>query len=146
MARVFLLFSFLLLAGTSFAQIRELPKEVDAAFSKQYPGAEEVEFVDNLINVKVHFVLDDEQYIATYTSKGLWKETEKTWSFDKLSADVKDGFEKCKYADWPVTGAAILYKADKSELYRIKVEKNELLKKYLLFNAKGRLLSESITL
>lgn len=146
MARVFLLFSFLLLAGTSFAQIREIPKEVDDAFAKQYPGAEQVEFQDNLITIKVHFVLEDEQYIATYTNNGLWKETEKAWSYEKLSEEVKDGFEKCKYADWPVTGTSILYKADKSELYRIKVEKNELLKKYLIFNPKGRMLSETITL
>ena len=32
----------------------------------------------------------------------MWKETEKDWSFEQLSDEVKDGFNKSKYAEWKV--------------------------------------------
>jgi hypothetical protein len=130
------------------AQLREIPKEVKDRFMSQYPQATDVDYKDQLVKVYVYFTLTGEKLIATYSNKGLWKETEKEWSFDKLSQAVKDGFDKSKYADdeWTVKETAIIYLPGDKEQYRIKVEKNELQKKYLYFNTKGRLLKESITL
>jgi hypothetical protein len=136
-----------LLAFTSAkAQLREVPDEVERAFADQYTGARDIDFKDHLLNVRVHFKLKDDKLIATYTNKGVWKETEKEWMFDHFSEDVKDGFEKSKYAEWNITEAAILYRPKSVELYRIRVVKNEVQKKYLYFNPKGRLLEEGITL
>lgn len=135
-----------LLTLTSFAQIREIPKEVDEAFYKKYPTAERVEFKDNLINVRVFFELNDEKYIATYSNKGIWKETEKELQFDRLPEEVKDGFLKSKYAEWPVKETVIVYRAGGTERYRLRAEKSDILKKNLFFNEKGRLVEEAITL
>ena len=142
----FLLLSFLFLSITSFAQVRDIPETVKEAFEDQYAAAENVEYHDNIINVKVHFTLNGENMIATYNSKGRWKDTEKEWDYDRLTADVKEGFTKSKYADWKIVETRVVYLAGGQERYRIKVEKNDVQKKNLYFNKNGRLVEESITL
>ena len=139
-------FSFLLLSITSFSQIREIPETVKEAFEAQYPAAENVEYNDNLVNIKVNFILNGEKMVASYNSKGRWKDTEKEWDFEKLTADVKDGFSKSKYADWKIIETRIVYMAGGQERYRVKVEKNDVQKKNLFFNKNGRLVEESITI
>ena len=146
MARKLLLVLGICLSLTSFAQIREIPKEVDEAFYKQYPKAERAEFKDNLINVKVSFELEGDKYIATYSGKGLWRETEKEWHYDKLPSAVKDGFEKSKYADWQVKETMIIYRAGGTERYRLRAEKGDVKRKNLFFNEKGRLMEETLTI
>jgi hypothetical protein len=135
-----------LFSATSFAQLRDIPKEVKEAFEKQYPAAQKVNYVDNLVDVHVVFYLDTIKNVAKYTNKGVWKETDKGYSFNKISADVKLGFEKSKYADWPVTEVSIIETPNLEERIRIKVEKGELTKRYLFFNKEGRLIRDAITL
>ncbi|MBI1341437.1 MAG: hypothetical protein GC171_00745 [Terrimonas sp.] len=132
----------------SFAQIREIPAIVEETFANQYPRATHIDFKDFVVKVQVHFEQDGELYMATYTNKGLWKGTEKAYEFDKLSDTVKDGFQKSKYADdnWEIEETAILYLPGGSEQYRVLVRKNDVQKKYLFFNDKGRLLRTAVTL
>lgn len=139
-------FSFILIVSTASAQIREVPKEVEAAFTKQYPKADSATYRDQLLNVRVHFTQDGDTLIATYTNKGLWKETEKGLTFEQLPETVKDGYQKSKYAEWKVAETKLLYRPNNVELYRVKVGKSELQKKNLYFNAKGRLMDDGITL
>ena len=131
-----------------FAQVREIPSIVEETFSKQYPKATHIDFKDFVVKVQVHFEQEDEKYMATYTNKGLWRGTEKEWEFDKLPGDVKDGFNKSKYAtdDWEVSETAVLYLPGGSEQYRVLVKKNDVQKKYLFFNTEGRLLRTAVTL
>jgi hypothetical protein len=146
--KIFLLVpvSLLVLANISFAQIREIPKVVEETFSQQYNGANNIDFKDQLVRVDVYFELKGDKMIASYTNKGIWKETEKEWSFDKLSGEVKDGFQKSKYADREVEETTVFYLPGGTEQYRIKAKKSGVDKKYLYFNTKGRLLRTSITL
>ena len=130
----------------AFSQIREIPKVVEETFANQYRGASDIDFKDQLVRVDVYFILDGESMIASYTNKGLWKETQKDWSFDKLPEEVKIGFEKSKYADRDVTETIVLYLPGDVVQYRLKTKKNDVEKKYLYFNPKGRLLRESLTL
>lgn len=146
MARLFLSLVFILWSVFSFAQIREVPKEVKDNFETQYPNAEKVEFSDNLVNVHVSFEISGEKMTAVYNNKGVWKLTEKVWSFDQLSEEVKDGFQKSKYADWKVVDASIVYQPGGTERYRIKVQKNDIQKKNIYFNKTGRLMDDDITL
>jgi Putative beta-lactamase-inhibitor-like, PepSY-like len=140
------LISFAFFANTSFSQIREIPEAVEDAFSEQYDGAVNVDYKDQLAWVYVSFELNGEKMTATYNNKGTWKETVKDWTFDKLPPEVKDGFEKSKYADREVEETKIIYLSRGSEQYRLKTRKNDVEKKYLYFNTKGRLLKEAITL
>ncbi len=133
-------------SGIAFSQIREIPKIVEETFSNQYQGASNIDFKDQLVRVDVHFVLDGENMIASYTNKGLWKETQKEWSFDKLPEELKTGFEKSKYADREIEETIVLYLPGDILQYRLKAKKSDVEKKYLFFNKSGRLLRESITL
>jgi hypothetical protein len=134
------------LVFTASAQLRKIPSEVTDAFQAKYPTARNVEFTDMLATIHVHFVLDSARMTAKYNPNGFWKETEKEWSFDRLGKEIQEGFEKSKYAtDWKIKEATIIYLPG-GEQYRIKVEKNNLKKKYLFFDKKGRLLRDSLTI
>lgn len=135
-------------AITSSGQIREIPEIVELHFTNQYPKASKIEYKDYVVKVQVHFELEGEAMMATYTNKGIWKGTEKASEFDKLPVDVKDGFEKSKYAgdDWEVDETVVLHLPGNVEQYRLRIKKSDLQKKYLFFNTSGRLLRTSVTL
>ena len=144
--RLLLNVCLLMLSGIAFSQVREIPKAVEETFANQYKGATNIEFKDQLTSVDVHFELEGEKMIASYTNKGLWRETQKKWSYDNLPPDVKDGLEKSKFADREIEDVIVLYLPGGTEQYRLKARKNDVEKKYLYFNPKGRLLRESVTL
>lgn len=147
--RIFSLAAALAITGFSVcAQIREIPKEIRETFFNQYPKAENTEIKDQLLQVKVHFTMEGEKYTAIYNNKGEWKESEKDLTFEKLSEPVRDGFNKSKFADkeWEIVETKLIFLPENDEQSRIKVEKNDLQKKYLYFNKDGRLLREIITL
>jgi len=131
---------------TSFSQLREIPQAVRETFANQYPKAENTDFKDFLAKVEVNFEMNGEQLVATYTNKGDWRGTEKDYRFDELEEQIKDGFQKSKFAEWDITETKVLYLPGGSEQYRIRVRKSDVQKKYLYFNTKGRLLREAVTL
>ena len=136
-----------MIVNAGFAQIRKIPSAITSSFEAQYPTAQEVEYKDILTSYHVIFTLDSLKMIAKYNNRGEWKETEKEWSFEKLSPEVQDGFQKSKYADeWEVKETSIIILPGNAQHYRIKVEKNDLQKKYLFFSDKGRLIRESLTI
>lgn len=141
-----LCYFFLVATFMSFAQGDDVPAGVKETFKIQYPAAEDVAYKDNLITINVHFTQSGEKLIANYTRKGKWKETEKDWTFEQLPADVKDGFDKSKYAGWKVGETKMIFRSGGTERYRIKAEKSDLQKKYLFFNKNGRLTEDLITL
>jgi hypothetical protein len=113
----------LLLSGIAFSQLREIPRAVEETFANQYRGASNIEFKDQLSRVDVHFELDGEKMIASYTNKGLWKETQKELSYDSLPAEVRDGLEKSKFADREIEDVIVLYLPGGVEQYRLKRER-----------------------
>jgi len=131
------------------AQLGKIPVAVTAAFAKQYTTAKQVSYNDNLSDYSVSFLLDSNKMIAHYNSKGVWKGSEKEVAFEQLSAEVKEGFAKSKFADWKASGATILYLTEKQgggEQYRIRVTKGDIQRKYLYFNRTGRLVRDAITI
>lgn len=147
MRKIVLVVAILGFGFISFAQIRKTPLAVTDAFEKQYPGASKVQYEDNLLNVQVHFVSDSGKMTAKYNSDGEWKETEREYNYDSLSADIKTGFDKSKYAaEWKVKETSIIYMPRGETRYRVKVEKSDLQKKYLFFDRNGRLIRDSLTI
>ena len=147
MRKGIILLAALVVAGSSFAQIRKTPAAVTTAFEKQYPNATKVQYEDNLLNVQVYFVSDSGKMIARYNTDGVWKETERAYNFENLPSDVKTGFDKSKYAaEWKVKETSVIYMPNDEIRYRVKVEKNDLQKKYLFFDKNGRLIKDSMTI
>lgn len=141
---VFALFS----AATAQAQLRDIPQAVKDSFSVQYPGSGDATFIDNIVNVQVKFEQQGAKKMATYSNKGQWKETETAFDFENLNAEIKDGFAKSRYSGdgWKVSETKLVNRPGNVELYRVKVQKSELQKKYLYFNEGGKLVTESLTL
>ena len=146
--RIFFAVLFSFFATASFAQLREIPQAVKDAFMAQYAGAASPEYVDKVMNVQVHFEQDSSKLTATYNNKGMWRETEQEWSYEKLSDVIKDGFQKSKYSgdEWEVKETKIITRPGNKTFYRVKVQKNEVQKKYLFFSASGKLENETITI
>jgi len=148
MRKIAFLFLLMMMAGIQLnAQIRKIPSKVTTAFEKQYPTAHDVSYKGTLTNVQVHFVLDSIKMIAKYTNEGEWKETEKESNYDALPSEVKDGFTKSKFSnEWKVIETAIIDLPSGAQRYRLKIEKNDIQKKYLYFDTTGKLLRDALTL
>lgn len=131
---------------SAFSQIRKIPRAVEETFANQYREASNIEYKDQLVSVDVHFELNGEPMVASYTNKGIWKETLKRSTFEELPQEVKEGFNKSKYADREVEEVTVMYLPGDVTQYRLKAKKSGVEKKYLFFNPKGRLLREAITL
>ena len=128
------------------AQVTKVPPAAKENFAKQYPSAENVEWNNEVVKVYVTFTLNGQEMDAEYNNKGIWKSTFQELPFEKFPANVKDGFSKSKYADREVTDAKKVFYPGGIVQYRVRAERNDIEKKYLFFNEKGKLLRESITL
>jgi hypothetical protein len=147
MRKGIILIAALTIGFASFAQIRKTPAAVTTAFEKQYPNASKIQYEDNLLNVQVHFISDSGKMVAKYNSDGEWKETEREFNYENVPSDVKTGFEKSKYStEWKVKETSMIYLPHGEIRYRVKVEKNDLQKKYLFFDRTGRLIKDSLTI
>jgi hypothetical protein len=138
--------SLFFLSKDALSQVTKIPESAKENFAKQYPSAQKIDWSNDVVNVNVRFELDGEQMNAEFSNKGIWKKTEKKWAYDKLPEAVRDGFNKSKYADRGVMETIIVFLPGDVEQYRLKVEKNDLEKKYLFFNKEGRLIREAITI
>ncbi|MBC7933971.1 MAG: PepSY-like domain-containing protein [Rhizobacter sp.] len=130
----------------SYSQVTGVPQSAKDNFAKQYPAAQDVDWDNDVVNVNVRFTLNSEKMNAEYSNKGTWKNTYQNTSFEKLPAEVQDGFKKSKYADREITDTKIIYLPADVTQYRIRAEKNDVEKKYLYFDTTGKLLRDAITL
>jgi hypothetical protein len=128
------------------SQVTSIPEQAKENFFKQYPDAKNVQWENDVVNVNVKFEQDTNKMNAEYNNYGIWKRTLKDWTFDKLITDVKEGFAKCKYADKQVLDVKVLYLPGYVIQYRLKVEKNDVERKFLFFNTDGRLIRTTVAL
>lgn len=133
-------------AVESFAQVTSIPAQAKENFSNQYPGASNVRWDNDIVNVNVRFDLDGGHLNAEYNNKGIWKHTFKDFTYDELPAVVVDGFKKSKYADREVTEVKVVYLPGDVTQYRVRVEKNDVQKKFLYFSPAGKLIRDANTL
>lgn len=141
--------SLLLYNFTVLAQIRKVPATVTEAFAKNYPTASKVEWHDKLSHFTASFVNEGKSMIAQFESDGTWILSETIFTIAELPTDVKDGFDKSKYANWGIKEVILVQDntdKDPNVRYRLLAIKNRFNKKYLHFNAKGQLIKETPTL
>ncbi|TDX00431.1 putative PepSY-like beta-lactamase-inhibitor [Dinghuibacter silviterrae] len=133
--------------GSAQAQFRKIPGEVTDAFRKQYPNATGATWSDKISYFQAEFKLDSGAYLARYDKTGQWKGSERTITADQLPPAVKDGYDKSIYTDtWQVKEYTVLYKPGNVMEYRLLVRKSGIQKKYLYFNASGKMLEGTSTL
>lgn len=146
MKKIFFFFLFISVVFFTNAQIRKIPAEVTDAFAARYPHAAKVEWKDKLQYFEASFELNGSDISADFSSKGEWQSSERILDFDDLSDEVKDGFEKSKYADWDKNSVTEVQELGQPLQYKINVQKNDLQKKNLFFDANGKLVKDNIAL
>lgn len=139
-------FACSLFAYTANAQLRKIPAEVTDSFNEKYPGATRVEWKDRLVGFSVGFDWEGTAYIANFSNNGDWENTEHEIEDEELPDEVKDGFEKSRYADWTINSIVYIEFPDSEINYRLVVGKGDIKKRNLYFNRKGRLLKDKLTL
>ena len=145
MKKIFTLFS-LFLFFTANAQLRKIPADVTEAFKARYPHAERVFWKDELRSFEAQFTLNNYEMSANFDSDGDWLHSDRKMKFDELPEQVKEGFQKSKYTEWEVCSVCETIRNMDPIQYRILIKKSGVQKKYLYFNADGKLSRESITL
>jgi hypothetical protein len=141
-----LILGMFLVAFNSSAQVTTIPEQAKESFFKQYPDARNVKWENNVVNVNVRFEQDSSKMYAEYNNKGIWKNTLKDLDYENLPADIKEGFKKSKFADREVTDVKVVYFPGYVIQYRLRVEKNDVEKKFLYFNTEGRMVRAAVTL
>ena len=141
-----LFFALTLITTISFAQIRKIPAEVTNAFQEKYPEAKSVEWRDKLSSFTASFQLDSTTYVAQFSNKGEWENTEEAIDESEVPEEVNAGFDKSKYADWNITRVTKIELPGDEFQYRIEVAKGDIKKRNLYFNSEGRLLKDKLTL
>ena len=138
---------FVTIGNSAAAQFGTIPSSVTEAFKTRYPAATNVEWQSKLSSYTVVFLLDSNKHEARYNKKGIWQETESEVALEELPAEVKDGFDKSKYAtgEWEMEAIHKVEMPDDKTHYRIEVAKSDLQKRNLFFNSKGRLLRDKVT-
>ena len=134
------------IGNTVSAQFGTIPSSVTESFKEKYPTATNVEWQSKLSSYSVVFLLDSNKHEARYNKKGIWQETESEVSLEELPAEVKDGFDKSKYAtdEWEMESIHKIETPGKMQ-FRIEVAKSDLKKRNLFFNQEGRLLRDKVT-
>jgi hypothetical protein len=142
----FLSAAMMLMACSSFAQLRKIPAEVTEALKAKYPEASNVTWKDKLSVFAAAFVINGEKMEARFNSKGEWQSTEIEIADNDLPEEVRDGLNKSKYSEWEVKSVVHIDLPDDKVEFRIQVAKSDVQKKNLLFNSEGQLLKDNITL
>ncbi len=145
-----LLWLILLLGGyaavSAHAQIRKVPARVTNSMHAIYPNATNVEWRDKFTAYQANFDLSGTRCEAKFNRRGHWKRTEMTVAENSFPDRVKDGFRKSKYGGWQVRSSYVTYLPGQRTRYHMKVARNDLTKKELVFNTQGRLLKDNMTI
>ncbi len=128
------------------AQLRKIPSKVTTVFKTKYPGASNVEWRDRITSVQADFEINGTRCEASFDRKGHWKRTEVLMLENTLPMAVKDGWKKSKYSSWKIRSAHVVYYARGKTHYYIIAARNDLRKKELVFNKRGQLLSDNMTI
>jgi hypothetical protein len=145
--KIFVSFAFCLAVLTANAQFRKIPAEVTDAFKTKFVDATNVSWRDNIANFQASFKIGKDNVKASYSAKGEWLKTERSYTLQAIPVEVRDGFKKSKYANWPLKDITYIEARDyQNPLYKLQVRKGDFQKKNLYFLASGQLIDDAITL
>src|SRR6478672_10130082 len=92
----------LLFSNSSFSQIRKIPSAATESLKEKYPGADKVQWKDQITHYTAKFSLDSKDYEAHFDNDGNWKESLVKIDESELPSEVRDGIAKSKYSDWNI--------------------------------------------
>ena len=129
---------------TASAQLGSIPSAVTDSFNARFPGATNVKWKGLFGNYQADFVWNNTTEQAKFNKRGECQSTEKVIQRENLPAEVKDGFDKSKYAaEWKINTVWQRDLPGQVVEYRVEIYKSDIQKKSLLFSSAGRLLKDS---
>jgi hypothetical protein len=146
----FVALSFVALFATSSvqAQFRSLPGVVTDSFKVKYPDAKDVSWADKVSAFQATFMLGSDRVVARYSKDGQWQGSTKAILKDAIPSAVKDGLAKSLYAsaEWEIHQITVKYLPGQQTQYILLVQKSDIQKRNLTFNADGQLVKDVKTL
>jgi hypothetical protein len=143
----FVLLSFVAMLATTnvHAQFRSLPGVVTDSFKIRYPDAKDVSWADKVSAFQATFRLGSDRVVARYSKDGQWQGATKAILKDQIPAAVKDGLAKSMYAsaEWEIHQITVKYLPVNQTQYILLVQKSDIQKRNLTFNADGQLLKDA---
>lgn len=114
----------------------DVPQVVVSAFEKNFPSAigAKWEKLENTV-YEVSFIVNSNQYEATFTSVGSWLKTEKIVDFNTFPSKVTTEF-KAKFPNVKIVEASLVETAKMGNLYGVEFD-NGKEKLEAFFNEKG---------
>jgi hypothetical protein len=143
MKRLVFVFFFFSCVSMSRAQQKKIPVAVTDAFAVRYPHADKVAWTDKAQYFQASFVLNGARISANFSPQGEWKHSERLLNYDQLPGEVRDGFQKSKYAGWQKNSITEIQELGKPLQYRVNVQKAGSQKMNLYFDVNGKLLKEA---
>ena len=144
MKRLVLIMATFFIVGSQLvhAQLRDVPASVTNSFKAKFPDAKDIKWSDKVTSFQATFLSGGHTYEARFDNDGNFKESEKAISFDDLPAPVKETFNGSKFKDWNLRTVAEIQTSDGSTEYRIYLKDKTVNRKYLFYDASGKLLRD----
>ena len=130
----------------SNAQLRKIPSRVTNGLHTWYPAAQNVEWKDKITCYQANFDMNGIRYQAKFSRKGHWKGTEAYVNENSLPSTVRDGFKKSKYRNWKVRSSYVSDVPGEKTKYHVRVAKNDLRQKELVFTTQGQLVKDKVAI
>ncbi len=97
----------------------EVPKAVEVAFQKKYPGENDPDWEqDDHGYWESHFEIDGEKYRADFNADGTWVETENDIKKKELPEAIQKAIKE-NYADYEITEVEHVQNAEKGEFFDV---------------------------
>lgn len=121
-----IILSLIFLGCTSSAQENggEVPENIKNAFVKKYPGVEVQNWETDKNNYyEASFERNGTKYRADFAKDGTWIETESSFSYENLPADVKAVIDN-EYKEHEIVEIELVDNAEKGTFFDIELKKN----------------------
>lgn len=119
------------------AQVINIPDKSKTHFSQKYPGANEVNWDNNITTYTAKFKVNNNTYKAYYHMDGTWDYTVMYMTEADLPQAVKDAVAKSRIADWKPKSVAHVENNKGEHSYRVEREKG-LEERFIFFNKDGK--------
>lgn len=118
------------------------PDNVNAAFMKKFPGADDVKWEKEGPMFEVEFTYEDNEFEAVFDDRGEWIETAQEIELENIPEIIKKAFET-NYPGIEIDEAEIINSKDFSEVYKLEFTRNDK-KMEVMMHKDGKVLEEKV--
>jgi hypothetical protein len=113
----------LLLLNPAQAQVVNIPNKSEKHFAQKYPGANDANWTNNVVNYTCKFKWQGNEYKAYYHMDGTWDFTMMYMTEAGLPEAVKTSVKNSRIGDWKPKSCAWIENRKGKKMYRVEREK-----------------------